>query len=530
MLCKALIFLSLSAIMIITALPNGIQDTAVLNPRNSSTDQGCNPVQVAKLRDINGQGDDNFGFSVAVSGDVILIGAWATDDHGGNAGSAFVFRFNGTNWVRETRLLPAEVVTDDHFGWSVALFDDVAIVGAYLDDGNGHVNNGTAYIFRYNGTDWVQEANLLPAALMDYDHFGYSVSISGNVAFVGATGDDSGGAAYVFRYDGTNWNEEAKILPSVPCSGDSFGRAVPVSGNVAVIGAPYHDFNGSDAGAAYVFRYDGTNWVEEAKLMHDDPVAFDEFGRITSVSGDVAVIGAPYHDRIPGNDSNTGAAYVFRYDGTSWSQEAKLTALDFIDEANFGYAASVSSDVTVIGAYRHRRLCTEGGAAYVFKHDGANWIEEAKLEPSDLDPYDHYGNSTSVSGDVAVVGCKWDDVNATNSGSAYVYNLNCSNLLTAFPDLLMAGRTVSFTAMNMNPNTDTYLAYSLKGKGSTYVSLLDVTLDLTKPKQANGMIVSDSTGKAEWTFTIPTGAAGRDLWAQACQHSTKTNYIVTSIQ
>lgn len=144
------------------------------------------------------------------------------------------------------------------------------------------------------------------------DSFGFSVSLSGSVAVVGARFDDDGGsnagAAYVYRYDGSSWVEEQKLTASDGVDGDNFGIAVAVSGDAAVVGAFGDDDTGANSGSAYRYHYDGSSWVEEDKLLASDGGSGDAFGRSTSISGDVSLVGAPGH---ADNGAGSGAAYVY---------------------------------------------------------------------------------------------------------------------------------------------------------------------------------------------------------------------------
>ncbi len=383
--------------------------------------QPCSPVEVDKLLASDAAADDQFGYSVSVSGEVAVIGARHDDDNGSGSGSAYVYRYDGTNWVQESKLLASDGTVHDLFGYSVSVSGEVAVIGAYGNDDNGS-RSGSAYVYRYDGTNWVQESKLLASDATEDDWFGHSVSVSGEVAVIGAyRNDDNGsrsGSAYVYRFDGTNWVQESKLLASDAAADDWFGHSVSVSGEVAVIGAYKNDDNGSRSGSAYVYRFDGTNWVEESKLLASDAVGGDLFGFSVSVSGDVAVIGAP-------QDNGSGlAAYVYRYDGTNWVEESKLLAPDGAVDW-FGYSISVSGEVAVVGANWSDDNGSNSGSAYVYRYDGTSWAQESKLLASDGAASDFFGHSVSVSGEVAVIGAILDDDNWDRSGSAYVFDLNC---------------------------------------------------------------------------------------------------------
>jgi hypothetical protein len=385
---------------------------------------GCPPrtIQEAKLLASDGGAYDLFGSSVSVSGDVALVGPYRDDDNGTDSGSAYVFRFDGTSWVEEAKILASDGATEDYFGRSVAVLGDVAVIGAYGDDDNGK-SSGSAYVFRWDGTTWVEEQKLLASDGEEGDYFSRAVAVSGDVAVVGASYDDDNGtqsgSAYVFRFDGTSWVEEAKLLASDGEWLDQFGGSVSVSGDLAVVGASYDDDNGAYAGSAYVFRFDDTSWVEEQKLLASDGAQTDHFGPSVSVSGDVAVVGAGFGDD---NGTHSGSAYVFRFDGTSWVEEAKLLASDgeWLDQ--FGGSVSVSGDLAVVGASYDDDNGTHSGSAYVYRWNGSTWVERAKLLPSDGLEDDRFGARVSVSGDVAVVGAGFGDDNGTHSGSAYVFS------------------------------------------------------------------------------------------------------------
>ena len=264
-----------------------------------------------KITASDGGAVDQFGFSVSISGDYAIVGAFLDDDNGDDSGSAYVFKRTGSSWAEEAKLLASDGAADDGFGFSVSISGDYAVVGAALDDDNGD-NSGSAYVFKRTGTIWSQEAKLLASDGAALDRFGFSVSISGDYAAVGAyfdddNGDDSG-SAYVFKRTGTSWAEEAKLLPSDGAADDLFGYSVSISGDYALVGARFDDDNGDDSGSAYLFKRTGTSWAQEAKLLASDGAAGDVFGHSVSISGNYAVVGAALDDD---NGGDSGSAYVY---------------------------------------------------------------------------------------------------------------------------------------------------------------------------------------------------------------------------
>jgi len=378
-------------------------------------------LEEVKLLPADGGDGDCFGCSVSLDGEIALIGASSgTNDNGEAAGSAYVFRDGGAGWFQEAKLLAADGEEDDEFGVAVSIHDDVVVIGATSDEDNGAFS-GSAYVFRLDGSEWVQEAKLLASDGAMWDGFGGSVSISGNRVIIGAHGDDDNGdlsgSAYVFRHDSAGWVEETKLLPADGTMWSDFGFSVSVSGNTAIVGAP-HDHN-ENSGAAYVFRYDGVGWVEEAKLLFPDGEEWGRFGCSVSIAGDIAVIGAQWDND---NGFASGSAYVFRYNGTDWVEEAKLLPTDGEGNEEFGCSVSISDNRAVIGASKDDDNGTGSGSAYVFRHDGTQWVEEAKLLASDGTTYDSFGRAVSISGDTAVLGADGDDF----SGSSYVFErANC---------------------------------------------------------------------------------------------------------
>jgi hypothetical protein len=366
---------------------------------------------------------EGFGDPVALSGDVAIVGDHTDCDLGTWAGAAHIYRYDGTSWVSEQKLLASDGATNDIFDAAVAISGDVAIIEADLHDHLG-TDAGAAYIFRYDGSTWIEEQELLAPDGVSRDEFGRAVSISGNVAVVGAQRDSDmatdAGSAYIYRYDGVNWIYETELYAFDPGAGDLFGMSVSISGDVVVVGSSYHNEVSDDEGAAYIYRYDGLGWREEAKLVASDPEENDSFGKSVSASGDVVVVGADYEDDA---GSNAGAAYIFRYDGADWLEEKKLRpydARDIEDHHGFGRSVAVAGDYIVVGADGDDEAEEDAGAAYLYRYDGARWSSKAKFLRSDADSRDNLGLSVAVSGDVVLVGGEsgWD-----RGIPALVYNL-----------------------------------------------------------------------------------------------------------
>ncbi len=363
-----------------------------------------------KLLASDGATGDHFGYAVSVSGNTAVVGAYNKDS---GRGAAYVYILSGSAWVQQAKLTAGNGASGDQFGCSVSISGDTVVVGAsnetYYPD---MPNAGAAYVFTRSGSVWSQQQVLLETGASflsqeSLDRFGFTVSVSGNTIVVGAPNKTLGsGAAYIFTRSGSTWSPQTALvgsdLPPNPWAPASFGYAVSLNNGTAIVGAP-------GVGAAYVFTGSGASWSQQAKLNGSDAVAVDLFGCSVSVNGDTAVVGATQ------KSSNAGACYVYTRSGTVWSWQQKLTAGDSAIGDYFGNAVSVSGDTAVIGA---NSKDTYKGAAYVFVRSGAVWSQQVRLNATDGANYNQFGDSVSVDGNNAVVGADWK---SSGTGAAYVY-------------------------------------------------------------------------------------------------------------
>ena len=364
---------------------------------------------------VQGGGSDNFGCSVSLVEDRALIGAYLNNERG----AAYIFDYDGSAWTQSAKLTADDGAAYDYFGNSVSLSGDRALIGAVYDDDNGS-SSGSAYLFDYDGSTWIQRVKLTASDAVANDRFGTSVSLDGNRALIGA---DNRGFAYIFEYDGTAWQQSDKLIADDRGAGDMFGCSVSLSGDRALIGSSWDNDRGTFSGSAYIFDYDGSAWSQSAKLVADDGASDDWFGYAVSLSGKRVLIGA-YRDDDRGVDS--GAAYLFDYNGSDWIQSVKLTASDGAAEDWFGYAVSLSGDRALIGAHYDDDRGTKSGSAYIFDYDGSAWSQRAKLTASDGAAYDYFGKSVSLSGNRALIGAYGDDDQGSKSGSAYIFDYDGS--------------------------------------------------------------------------------------------------------
>ena len=425
-------------------------------------------AQQAYLKASNTEANDYFGYSVAVSGDTVVIGAPFEDSNatgvGGNqaanssinSGAAYVFTRSGASWRQQAYLKASNTGAGDEFGFTVAVSGDTVVVGAFVEASsatgvggnqtdNSLAHSGAAYVFTRSGAAWTQQAYLKASNTGANDVFGYSVAVSGNTVVVGALGEASNasgvggaqtdnsstqsGAAYIFTRSGTTWTQQAYLKANNTGAGDKFGIAVAVAGDTVVVGAPYEDGSATDSGAAYVFSRNGSLWTQQAFLKASNTGASDLFGEAVAVSGDTAVVGAYQEDSnatgVGGSQSddsatNSGAAYIFTRNETAWTQQAYLKASNTGGGDQFGDSVAVSGDAVVVGAGREDSNALQqddsagnSGAAYVFARSGAIWTQQTYLKSSNTGADDLFGSSVAASGNTMVIGAHGEASKAT---------------------------------------------------------------------------------------------------------------------
>jgi len=368
-----------------------------------------------------------FGEGVAIDGEVMLVGAPRDDGAAGSAGAAYVFRRTGTVWAQEEKLTASDAASNDHFGQTVSIDGNLAVVGSPDDDDAGS-RSGSAYVFRFDGTSWNQEQKLVAPDAAASDSFGWSVGISGDTIVAGAKSDDDtindSGSAYVFRVSGTTWSMEQKLNAAAPASIAQFGDAIAIDGDTVVVGAWQDDSLGFFTGAAFVFQRAGTSWSKEQKLTASDAAQFRWFGRSVGVAGGLIAVGA-YGDGAGGSEA--GAAYVFRLSGTVWTEEQKLTASDATSDDRLGWSIGVHPEYIVVGANSADNAGVLGaGAVYVYRNLGGVWHEQIKPVLPDQNSGDDAGYASAIdSGAQIVVGARGATEAGAGSGRAVVFAAAC---------------------------------------------------------------------------------------------------------
>ena len=435
--------------------------------------------------------DQWFGWSVAVDEKHAIVGSPKVHDKGPNAGAAYPYVRRGNTWkaAEPVKIFPIRSGERDQFGSSVALIGDTAIIGA---PGNEKAT-GAVFVFTYNHTaqKWQQQAKLTAQDRAAGDQFGWSVAIDKNTAIIGARFDDdhgkSSGSAYIFVWTGENWIQQAKLTAADGAASDNFGQFVSVSEDFAIVGAPKHAHAGlKQSGAAYIFGRNGENWAQHAKLTENKPVAKNQFGVSVSISGGVALVGAPLNDGVA---NSTGAAYVFNRVGDTWLQHTKLTAKDADEQDQFGSAVSIYHNIALVGAKFDDELGNNAGAAYSFLREGDAWVQKKKvtIEARDMQPdiRVHLGISVSIRSKYAIAG---GEVADGDIGAAYIYDVTRDlDVPYSIEPRLLSVTTLGHlkrTALYQNYpnpfNPETWLPYQLSNDTSVAFHIYNVSGQLVR--------------------------------------------------
>jgi hypothetical protein len=452
-----------------------------------------NIQQITKLIANDGEPNDQFGISVSMADDTAVIGAFFGDGNVPDSGAAYVFvRDSSGEWNQQAKLTASDGAQYDYFGYSVAISEDKIIVGAIQNDNEYGYVAGAAYVFVKNAMGgWIEEAKLTAPT----DYLGYSVSVSGNTALVGANLDDekgsNAGAVFVFtRLDNGQWVQQQKILASDGSATDYFGVSVASLGDSALIGAQFGDGNSYNTGAAYAFIRDSNGiWTEHQKIIAIDGNGTDWFGKSVALENDTAIIGAPFTDSLY---SNSGSIYVFsKMSDGLWAQQEKLQASDAGNFDRLGWSVALFEDTIIAGAFLGDGNEPNSGAAYVFgKNTLGNWEEQAKLFSNDGANLDVFGASVAIVNSTVLVGAFYDDDNGLGSGSSYIFNLdyvdtyqpNVSNV-AASPNPAAINTALTLNALvddsNTGGSTITSASYSIDGGGVVTMEAVDGNFDST---------------------------------------------------
>lgn len=377
-------------------------------------------AQMQKLLPSNPSGDRaKFGQSVTISGNLVAVGATDDDQLINNNGAVYLFEENGGNWTQLAKVFPNTGSSFSEFGVYTAIFGNLLAVG-----NTNVLDGGSVFIFQRNGNTWTQVARVTPPNGSE-STFGSSVALGSDYLAVGAKNENrsasvlQAGAVYMYSYSGTSFTFQAKLEADTPIQNGFFGGSLHSDGNRVIIGCQ----GDNRTGAAYVYRKDGSSWVKEARLTGNDSAADDLFGTSVFIDGDYAIAGAIWDDD---NGNESGSAYIFQRNGTSWSQQAKLLATDGDDADNFGTGSALLGDWAVVSAPTDEQGGPFSGSAYLFRRSGNNWVADSKVASTDPNQNEGFGRVVDADSGTVIFGANGDNQNGDFSGAAFVLPISTS--------------------------------------------------------------------------------------------------------
>ncbi|GLR18809.1 FG-GAP repeat protein [Portibacter lacus] len=376
----------------------------------------------------DGQEFDQIGNAVSISGNYAIAGARnASVGNNNGQGKVYLFTKNGDHWLDGLFKTSSDGSAGDYFGSAVSISNDYALIGAPGKDVGGNAEQGKAYIFKKNNGSWAEESSLVSSDGTISDNFGSSLSISGDYAIIGAPYKTVGsnefqGKAYIFKRDGMIWSEHAILTAPDGMEYDQFGSEVSISGDYVIIGVEGKDVgSNTNQGKAYIFKRSGSAWNLQSELLASNETAYSFFGSAVSISGDYASV--TYFDYSVG-EFGQGKVCVYKRSGTSWNEQVCIIDANGADIDQFGSSLSMSGDHLVIGASQKNVLNNSNqGKGFIYKRSGSLWSEQAGVVSSDGKAGDFFGFSVAIDGNNVIIGSTNKDVNGNiDQGKVYFYS------------------------------------------------------------------------------------------------------------
>ena len=373
-------------------------------------------VQATRLVAFDGDRGENFGTSVAVSGNTLVVGsANARIGASGNReGAVYVYTRTATTWSLQQKLTASEGANNDHLGQAVAIEGNTIVAGAPGHRASGNPNEGTVDVFTRSGTTWTQRAEIAPSSASVGDAFGTSVALSGSTFAAGAPNDSthggSAGAVYVFTGSGSSWSQQAKLTASDGDRGDELGFSVALDGNTLMAGAPYRDDGGrDDEGSVYFYTRTGTVWTQSQRLGAAAPVAEDHLGFSVALDGTDAVAGMPGYN---GTERDQGGAVAYAFSAGIWvlAQTVTAPASTVVNDAEFGTAVDVDGGLLAVGAPRNPGALGHQGVVYAFNGGQGVWHQRDILTVPEASENAHVGSAVTVDASTLVAGAPDDNI------------------------------------------------------------------------------------------------------------------------
>jgi len=402
----------------VTAFLTGCEDIGLRATIDDLT-TGYEWVKVAKLTAPTRLGNEYFGYSVSIDDDFAIVGAFNNSETNTGQGKAYIYRNNDGKWSYLTTLEASDGAAGHGFGWSVAVSGNYAVVGA-----PGYaVGQGSAYLYQWNGSSWITPTALqtdngrleIPGGASPVE-MGYSVSISGKYAVVGAPGENSNvGATYIYYkdQDGSNYWGYQLRLTTGEGDFDRYGESVSIYQDYLLSGAKSDDEGETNSGAAYLYKRSGVNWPQvSTRIKNASPKSDEYFASSVSLCDEHMLFGAP----------NENKSYVYKYTSNSWKYLSSIESTSIEPVDRYGYSVSISEDFALIGAsYHDTKSVPNSGASYIFSRED-DWDQFGTIISSDPEADDELGASVSITEDYLIVGIPYDNNGGTsNCGAALVY-------------------------------------------------------------------------------------------------------------
>ncbi|MCB0477596.1 MAG: T9SS type A sorting domain-containing protein [Crocinitomicaceae bacterium] len=324
--------------------------------------------------------------------------------------------------VDEEKIQPSGLVNGDGFGGATCLKGDVLIVGAPFKDISGNDSVGSFQYFKRIAGSWVFQSEIESPDGTSNDFFGATLDFNGTHLIVGAPKNDEGGidagAAYVYEYNGSNFTFVKKLLASSGAAGDEYGRSVAIDDTTIVVGVPKDDALAPNTGAVYVYHLDNNNWAELQKVTSNFVEFGNEFfGYSVAIHKDRFIVGATLDDDAA---TDAGTAFVYAFNGATWVFEQKLSPSDGASSHSFGFSTAINDSILIVGAFGANNSVSSSGAAYIFRRSGTTWTEEEILFQADVNIDDWFGFDVDIEGNTAIVTALNNDEFVSNGGSNYL--------------------------------------------------------------------------------------------------------------
>jgi hypothetical protein len=485
--------------------------------------------ELQELKGLRTQPLDFFGKSCAIDGSGLVVGAFAATT--GRPGSAHVFELVNGQWQQTARLAASDGFGGDEFGNSVGISGEFVVVGAEYNNGVVGSNAGAAYVYQRTPQGWVETQKLTPNDAQRSANFGEYVAIEGSVIVVGCRFDSTlgnkSGAAYVFELVGGTWVQTGKLIGSGGKRNDLSADTLAIDGGRILMSSYRSDASGGHSGSAYLFEKIGGAWSEVAHLVAEDGAG--ELSRGVAIHGDRVVLGARLESTAGGA---AGAGYVFEKVNGDWIQTAKLVPESARANDWIGEAVAVEGNRIVLSGHHHDQVGSNSGVAYVYELMGDTWVETKTLITSAASPNDEFSFALAISGDWLVGTSPFE---GGNVGAAYVFTYvedlcGCGGTgggtLAAYGENL-GGANIGRLASDSIPNPDTTIQLHISGmpKGTTGTLFL-APRSISRLAFGGTLLVPTSSapikipfrlnlGSATLNWRVPASLCGTTIYAQA---------------